>query len=109
MTLEMFARMVVLAWFHSICADSLNELSSECDVVENCVRMCCGWEPEDGSCEFLQSSEKFLLFKNFTFPEVDMRFGKPCDKMQRVDDGEWFLKVNFRFNSEVQIRNVTIN
>lgn len=91
----MFTRMVVLVWFHSICVGSMSELSSECDEAGNCVWMCCAWEPNDGSCETLQTSEMFLSFTNYTFPGgFDVRFGKPCDKMERVDDEEWLLEVN---------------
>lgn len=95
MTLEMFVRMVVLVWFHSVCIESLSELSFECDEADGCVRICCGSQELelDGSCEALQTSEMFSSFRNFTFPEVDVRFGKPCDMMHHVDDEDWFFEV----------------
>lgn len=92
MKLEMFRRMVLLFCFHSFCVGSFNE--SDYDDAENCIRMCCELEPDGSSCKTLKESENFEEFRFFTFPEVSIKFGTPCEKMLPVDDDEWFYEVN---------------
>lgn len=90
----MFVSMVVLFCLHSICAGSLNDLSSDCDEFESCIRMCCNLESEDDFCEVLVASELFESFINLTHASADIKFVKPCEKMELIDDDEWFLEVN---------------
>lgn len=84
----------MLICFHPIFVDSLNETSSNCDDKEGCVRMCCNWEVDDGSCETLMKSELFQAFRNFTLHGADIKYGVPCEKMQPVDDDDWIFEVN---------------
>lgn len=83
--------MVVIFSFHSI---YVSGLSGDCESSESCVRFCCDFELlEENSCGTLTVSE-FRDYLNVSFVNVEVLFGKPCDKMQVIDDAEWKFEVN---------------
>lgn len=91
-TVEMFGRMVVFLCFHSLCVGSLNETSSTCDDTDKCVRLCCDRESDGCISNFESFAQK--LVKNFNLSELELAFGKPCEKMEFVDDFRWKFEVN---------------
>lgn len=99
MSFDMFIGLVVLSLcLHSISAGSLNETSAECDDFEECVRLCCIWDIEDGSCENFTTSRQIEAFKGSKLFNVDLQLGRPCE-MQLLDGSEWFFDVSYEIRA----------